>query len=490
MSGNGLDYGALLDGALAGDGPLFRLLAGGIREAIDRGDIPMGSTLPPERGLASILSLSRTTVAAAYALLKTQGWLESRQGSGTWVRRPEQSEGAFDAVATRPLMLAGDGTDAAMQPAADTDLVELSVAALAPSPLVLQLIGSCAPDELAAVARGHGYVPAGSSRLRAQVAESLTGAGLATTPAQLVVTNGAHQAISLVVRQILRPGDSVLVESPTYPGVLDILRRFEAHPIPVPVDEDGARVELVPDLLVRTDAKLLYLTPHFHSPTGSVMSASRRQQVAELADRTGLAVIEDLAMADILIDDQSTPPPVASYARGDTVHAVGSLSKLFWAGLRVGWVRSPDSWHARMLSTKTVADMGTSPITQLLGGKLLRNRDAVLRERRQQLRQRRDLMCGLLAEQLPSWTWQRPTGGLSIWAQLPAGNADEFAEVALRHGVAVVPGPSLSVDSGNRRYVRLSYAAEPEAIALGVPRLAEAWQAYVTRASGSARLLV
>ena len=490
MPRDGQDYEELLQPSLSGDAPLFRLLATALRTAIDRGDIPLGTALPPERSLANTLNLSRATVAAAYGLLKAQGWLESRQGSGTWVRMPDESPGAIDAVSTGPLLLDRETGEYDRGGGSDTDLVELSVAAMAPTATVRRVLSSLTADDVAWLAIGHGYLPAGLPLLRDRVADHLSTVGIETAPTQVVVTNGAHQAISLIVRQVLRPGDNVLVESPTYPGVLDILRRFEAHPIPLPVDAQGARTDLVADLLARADAKLVYLTPHFHSPTGAVMPAERRREVASVADRSGVAVIEDMAMADIDLDGRSLPAPIASHAQGDTVHVVGSVSKLFWAGMRVGWVRSPDSWHARLLSTKTVADMGTSPVTQFLAARLLEHRAAVLDERRPSLCRQRDLLLELLAEQLPDWSHPRPDGGLSVFSQLPSGNAEEFAEMALRHGVAVIPGPALSVDSGNRRFVRLSYGVEPAAIRLGVTRLAAAWQAYSTRSGGVSRLLV
>lgn len=337
----------------------------------------------------------------------------------------------------------------------------------------------------------HGYVPHGLAVLRELVAGRFTASGLATTPEQVVVTNGAHQGLSLVARQVLEAGDTVLVESPTFPGVLDVFRRFGAHAIPVPVDEHGLQVDLLGDLVERTRPRLVYVTPHFHSPTGAVMPADRREAIARLADETGLTVIEDLTLADLAIDEVELPAPIGHWARTPTVHSIGSASKVLWAGLRVGWVRTPESWVTRMLSTKTVADLGSPLLDQLVTAQLYADLDPILRQRREELRHRRDTLVGLLAEHLPSWHVQHPAGGLCAWVTIPRGNAVDLAELARQHGVAVQPGPALSVDDGNRRALRIVFARPEDVLREGVHRLAAAWGRYVdSDQRPSPRLLV
>jgi DNA-binding transcriptional MocR family regulator len=497
MRESGPHLAGVLAMAFDGEGPLYRQLADALKQAIDRGAIPLGTVLPPERSLARSLSISRATVVAAYDRLKTDGWLESRQGSGTWVRRPADEErGGVDAVSTARLFLSDDRSDQRsgpgepLPPSAE-DVAELSVAALTGSPTVARLLCSLTPEDVAPLLAHHGYVPHGLRALRHVVAERFTRRGLPTTEEQILVSTGAHQGISLVARQTLQPGDAVLVESPTFPGALDIFRRFGARTIPIPVDADGARSDVLEDLVARTAPKLIYVSPHFHNPTGAVMPEGRRREVAEVADRERVVVIEDLAMGDLALDEVDLPPPIAAFAKGGNVHTVGSTAKLFWAGLRVGWVRSSDAWTVRMLATKTVADLGTPLLSQLLAVRLLEHADEVLAERRAELRPRRDQLCQLLTELLPDWEWRRPAGGLSVWAHLPSGNAVEFAELALRYGVAVVPGPALSVDEGNRRALRLVFARPEATIDLAVRRLAVAWENYSPASSRTpARLLV
>ncbi|MEX1162388.1 MAG: PLP-dependent aminotransferase family protein [Nitriliruptor sp.] len=473
----------LLRDALTGDGPLYRQLADALRQAVDRGEIPLGTVLPPERALARALAVSRATVVAAYDRLKTDGWLESRQGSGTWVRTPDEGDAGSDAVATGRLFLSvggGEQRSGPGEPADDApaDVVDLSVAAVTGSPIVNEVLASLTPEDIAPLTAHHGYVPQGLRALRDHVAQRFTDDGLPTGAEQVVVTTGAHQGISLVARQLLRPGDTVLVESPTFPGALDVFRRFGARPVPVPVDEHGVRVDLLEDLIVRSDPRLFYVSPHFHNPTGTVLPAERRAVIAELSRTRRLPVLEDLAMADVVLDDVDLPPAIAAYDPDAPIHTLGSTAKLFWAGMRVGWVRSPADTAARTLAVKTVADLGSPLVSQLLALRLLERREEVQAERRAELRPRRDHLAALLAEHLPEWSFTLPAGGLSLWCTLPRGNAEEFAELAGRHGVTVVPGPALSVDEGNRRALRLVFASPTADLDEGVRRLAQAWTGY------------
>ncbi len=486
----------LLETATREDGPLYRCLSDALKRAIDRGEIPLGTVLPPERTLARSLSVSRATVVAAYDRLKSDGWLQSRQGSGTWVRRPDDDArgGEIDAVATGRLFLSDDGHDQRSGPGEpslpDEQLVDLTVAALSGSPTVNRTLASLTTEDVARLTEHHGYVPHGLRRLREVVAERLA-ASLPTPLDQILVTTGAHQAISLVARQALTPGDTVLVESPTFPGALDIFRRFAARMVPLPVDDHGARVDVLPDLIARTQPALIYLSPHFHNPTGGVVPVDRRREIASIAAESGIVVIEDLAQADLSLDELDLPPPIASFAPEAPIHTIGSTAKLFWAGLRIGWLRSPEDWSARMLATKTVADLGSPLVSQLLAVRLLEQLEVVQAERREQLIPQRDLLCRLLDERLPDWSYRCPGGGLSLWVTIPQGNADEFAEVAQRYGVAVVPGPSLSVDDGNRRALRIVYSRPQPVLEEGVRRLAIAWANYApTTSRSTARLLV
>ena len=477
-----------------GDGPLYLRISDGLKRLVDRGDVALGTVLPAERSLARGLNVSRSTVVAAYERLKRDGWLESRRGSGTWVRRPDPAPERVDAVATGRLFLTaetqlgGAPTGAVVMP---PDTIDLSVAALPATRAVREVIDEPHGPELDELLAHHGYLPHGLMALRDAVARRMADRGIVTDADRIVVTTGSHQAISLIARQTVQAGDSVVLESPTFPGALDIFRRFGARAIPLPVDEQGARTELLEDIVLRSGARLVYLSPDFHNPTGTVMPLERREQVATIARRTGITVIEDQSMAELDLDGHGLPPAIASLAPDATVLTIGSTAKLFWAGLRTGWVHTPSDWAVRMLATKTVADLGSPLLDQLLSVRLLERTDAVRAERIAMLRPRRDALVRGLMERLPDWRFTVPPGGLSLWVHLPSGNAEEFAEQALEHRVAMVPGPALSVDDGNRRAIRLAHVEPEERIAEAIDRLADAWALHQPSAPRpSARLLI
>lgn len=476
------------------DGPLYLRISDGLKRLVDRGDVTLGAVLPAERSLARSLAVSRSTVVAAYERLKRDGWLDSRRGSGTWVRRPDPTPERVDAVATGRLFLASEGRSGRTVGGAvvlPPDTIDLSVAALPATRAVRRAIEEPHGPELDALLGHHGYLPHGLPELRSRVATHLARRGLVTDADRVVITTGAHQAISLIARQTVQAGDSVIVESPTFPGALDVLRRFGARAIPLPVDERGARTELLEDLVLRTGARLLYLAPDFHNPTGAILPLARREEVARIAQRTGVIVIEDQSMAELDLDDEGLPPSIGSLAPDGTVLTVGSTAKLFWAGLRIGWIAAPADWVVRTLATKTVADLGSPLLDQLLAVRLLEQVDEIRAERVAELRPRRDALVRALATRLPDWEVTVPPGGLSLWVHLPSGNAEEFAELALEHGVAVVPGPALSVDDGNRRALRLAYVEDVQRLTTAVDRLAGAWERFEPAPPRpSARLLI
>jgi DNA-binding transcriptional MocR family regulator len=486
----------LLTDELGGDadGPLYLRISDGLKRLIDRGDVPLGTILPAERSLARALAVSRSTVVAAYERLKRDGWLESRRGSGTWVRRPDPAPERVDAVSTGRLFLTADGQVGRVAIGTGTlpsDTIDLSIAALPATCAVREVIDEPRGPELDELLAHHGYVPHGLLALREAVATRMALRGIVTDASRVVITTGAHQAISLIARQTVQAGDSVVLESPTFPGALDVFRRFGARAIPLPLDEHGARTDLLEDIVLRSGARLVYLSPDFHNPTGTVLPLERREQIARVAERTGITVIEDQSMAEIDLDGRGLPPAIASLAPDATVLTIGSTAKLFWAGLRTGWVHTPPDWGVRMLATKTVADLGSPLLDQLLSVRLLERADAVRAERTGMLRPRRDTLMAALTTHLPDWTFTAPPGGLSLWAHLPSGNAEEFAELALAHRVAIVPGPALSVDDGNRRALRMAYVEPVERLIEAVERLTVAWAEYEPSAPRpSARLLI
>jgi DNA-binding transcriptional MocR family regulator len=449
-------------------GPLHGRLAAALREAIERGELPDNSKLPAERALARMLSVSRSTVAASYRALARDGLVEGRRGSGTYVRF--RSAVRRLPAATTPevahLLFGGRPVDSVID-------LRLAVAQLPRAifdDAVRSLHGSAA-------LASDGYFPAGIPDLRTAIAAHLGAAGLPTEPEQVIVTSGAQQAIGLVASLLARRGDRVAVESATFPGAAASFEATGARIVTIPLDERGARVDRLRSAVEAEAVRLAYVIPSFQTPTGTVMPEARRRELAQLAGEYELPVIDDCTIADLWLE-RPPPAPVASFAPDAPIITVGSMSKLVWGGLRVGWVRAPRSLAAPLLRLKAAADLGTSAISQALAAELLPRADEVRALRRQELAESTTTLVELLERLLPTWRYAAPTGGLTLWVRLPAGNADEFAQLALRRGVQVLPGGAVSPLHEHDDCLRLPLLREPGELVEAMHRLADAWAAY------------
>jgi DNA-binding transcriptional MocR family regulator len=231
------------------------------------------------------------------------------------------------------------------------------------------------------------------------------------------------------------------------------------------------------DRIIATAARLVYLTPTFQNPTGEVMPVAARKEVARIASELAIPVIDDGALADLSMNGPA-PPLIATYAPSAPMLTIGSLSKLAWPGLRAGWVRAPEPIIERLARLKSANDLGSPLLTQAIAVRLLAAIDQIRLLRRRQLKPRRDLMAGLLRESLPDWKFRLPAGGLFLWVKLPAGDSREFAQVALRHGTLILPGPAMSAAEQHAPFIRLPFLAEDEMLRTGVRRLSAAWRDY------------
>ena len=466
---------------VAGGG--FRALAAGVAAAIERGDLPVGARLPSERALSTAAGCSRGTVVAAYEVLRGQGLVLRRTGSGTWVRRPPDghvapgasvgSEEHAAAVRARRLTarVLGPGPD---------DIVDLGLSALAePWELDDAMLRVTAAD-LAAVSPRHGYAPSGIDELRVAVAARETARGLATGADQLTITHGAQHALALSVELLVHPGDVVVVEQPTFPGAIDVLARAGARLVTVPVDAGGTDVDALARVLARGDVRAVYLVPTCNSATGATTTGARRREIAALVDAAGCWLIEDEALAPLHVD--GPPPSVSSQVRSGRTITIGSLAKEVWAGVRVGWIRTDATTTEHLARLRAALDLGASVPGQLVALHCLDGLEERTARLRTELSHRADVLGELLDAHLPEWSWARPTGGLSLWCRLPDAvdqrcDGDALARSAPDWGVSVLPGSSAAVDQSCDGFVRLSFAAPADQLRDGVERLAAAWAA-------------
>ncbi|GGT20617.1 aminotransferase-like domain-containing protein [Streptomyces purpureus] len=455
----------------AGRGPLFLLLATRLRQLIDDGVLPPGALLPPDRRLAGALAVGRTTVVAAYDTLRQEGRVVRRQGSGTRVAPAVPTPGPRVAETSNPLFLhLLDAPD---------DVILLSCAApLGPPPELTRAYATMTlpADDL-------GYHPAGLGALRTAIAGRYRSQGVATVPEQILVTTGAQQALSLLTRLLVAPGDGVLLEAPTYPGALDLFREASAGLLPVAVGPDGLDVDAALRLMERHRPVLAYVVSCYQNPTGAVLPPLKGRRLVERAAALGVPLVDDEVLADLTLPggDGPAPSPLAAYEGGSGeggVIGVGSLSKVVWGGLRVGWIRGPQPLIARLARLKAVHDLGSDVPAQLAAVRLLAGFAPVQAARTRALRTGHDHLRAELGRLLPSWTCPPAAGGQTLWVRLPYGDGVSFAQVALRHGVAVLPGRTMDALGGSGPYLRLHFLLGPEALTEAVRRLARAWEEY------------
>lgn len=457
----------------AGAGSLYQLLAAAVHAAVDRGDIPRGTWLPAERVLAKRLSVSRGTVVAAYQLLRDAGVVERRQGAGTRVIVGDVGSPVIREVAAG--VRARRLTSRFFR--RDGHVIDLGVSLLADSVALPASAFEVDLTRMTRLADGHGYHPLGLPALRRRLAELHTGEGLPTDPAQIVVTLGAQQAIALTARLLVRPGDVVAVESPTYPGAIDAFSRAGARFATIATDSGGARPADMARVIEHAEPRLVYLIPTAHNPTGTILPDHRRNEVAQLAEESGTWLIEDESLARLTFD-RPAPAPVATYSRTGGVITIGSMSKLFWGGLRLGWIRAPEPVAARLGRLKAAEDLGNCSVSQVITLDLIDQIDDIVTSRRKLLADRCSLLCERISSEMPDWTFRLPQGGLSLWVRLPAGTADDFAATALDFGVGVLPGSAASADETHLDHFRLSFADTPDRLEVAIARLADAWSAH------------
>ena len=355
----------------------------------------------------------------------------------------------------------------------DNDLgaIDLTTAASAAPPGVASAY-EAAVAELPSYLSGTGYYPSGLPALREQIARRYDERGLPTRPEQIVVTSGALAGIAVAARAFTGPGDRILVESPTYPNAIAALRRA-GRLVSTPVDPTGWDVEALAAAVRQTAPRLAYLIPDFQNPTGRLMTAAERADVGAALTRAHSLTVVDETLVDIDLDAAAMPAPMAAHA-ADSV-TVGSASKAFWGGLRIGWLRAPDHLIGALVGSRLTVDLGAPLLEQLVLTELLSNPAAVLAHQRERQRERRDALAGALASTLQDWRFQVPHGGMSLWCELPEPLSSALAVSAERHGVLVAPGGSFSPEGGLESFIRLPYTRPAEELVDAVQRLATAW---------------
>jgi DNA-binding transcriptional MocR family regulator len=427
-------------------------IAARLRRLVADGRLGLAVCLPAERLLAARLGVSRGMVTAAYTQLRRDGWADARQGAGTWTTLPDR-----------------DAYAGAWAPDAGRDDL-LDLAHAAPSaPVQLAPAFASALDALPRHLPGHGYHPAGLPELRARIAERYSTRGLRTVSEQVLVTSGALHGITLVVEELARRGDRVLVEHPTYPNAVGVVRARGARLVEAPVEPAEAFADTAVETVRSTQPALAYLMPDVHNPTGRVLDPRAGEQLAAALSAARTVAIVDESLADLRLDDLA---PTSPDIWADAIH-VGSLSKSVWGGLRIGWLRGRTELIRTLTAAAARASLSGPVVEQLAACHLLDLLDDVLAARRVELRERRDLLRATLASHLPNWDVPLPPAGLCVWCRLPDSRSSALALAAEPRGLRLAPGPLFGTGRAFEDRLRIPFTLPSERLLKAIEILAE-----------------
>lgn len=460
--------------------PLYRQIRDQIRQLIASGTLARGDRLSPSRELARRLGVHRTTVANAYAELTADGWISGHVGRGSFVSKGV--EAAVAPVASHPdkdsalvangylwttllaEMPVDDPLDILLQDAllSGPDLISFTTARPAEELFLVEEFRRCCSDVLRREGRqllqlgpSDGYAPL-KEFLRAELRRE----GIAVRPRELLVVNGCQQGLDLIRKVFVRPGDTVLLENPCYPGAIRTFQSPGVKCIGVPVSEHGLNLEALESLLAQNRPRLLLLTPNFHNPTGTSLALDVRRRVLELASQHQVPVIEDNIYGALRLRGRELPSLKALDRTGLVVH-LNSFSKVCFPGLRVGWVVASEPVIERLRIAKQATDLHTDQLAQAALAefcrrgylrRLVTRARAVYRTRLEQAEQ------ALVRHFPPEVHWVRPEGGMSIWVTLPEGlDAGALLFKARERKVLFTPGRFFYFQAVQANTLRLGF---------------------------------
>jgi DNA-binding transcriptional MocR family regulator len=474
--------------------PLYRQVLDGVRLLIDSGTLRPDEHLPSSRRLAAQLGVDRATVTLAYAELQAQGYVRSRPGSYTvvqergapgegpaaagrdidWRRlaRPE-AEGAARLFQRRP---------SEAKSRADAGKTAISLAQLDPDPRLFPLgaihrtfsriLGGedAAPFEYGSY---QGYAP-----LRDHLARRMRLHGVAASADEILVTNGAQQALDLLIRVFARPGRAVVIEAPTYALVIPLLRLNGVEALAVPLRPDGLDLDRLEKVLRKDRVAFVYTMPNFQNPTGITTGHDHRRRLLDLCRARRVPLVEDGFEEDMKYYGR-VDLPIKSMDDGGLVIYVGTFSKALFPGLRVGWIAADRECVRRLTAVKRYADLTSNHLAQVFMHRFCEDGhyDRHLRRLHRAYRKRLDLTLRTMKEAFPpTVTWTEPPGGYTLWVRMPERMSRAELEAFLEpYGVIVSAGENYFAGGAPSEHFRLCIARTDEAeIREGVARLGRA----------------
>jgi 2-aminoadipate transaminase len=491
-----MDFKPILDHQA--EAPLYRQLFEQIAGRIRSGQLSRGARLPATRELAGLLGLNRTTVSAAYEMLETEGLISGQVGRGSFVTSaPSPAAGSdtrrveWDALLERSET---PGPGIGINASGSLSANPISFAVSRPSRDLFPLDefrASCATvlarQDLADILQLGS--PSGYEPLRRYLMEEARRQHVASPGDDLIITNGCQQALDLIGRVLLRPGDTVAVEDPIYTGLKNLLTGMGAQLCGVPVGPEGMDPAQLERVLERERPRFLVVTSNFQNPTGATLPLPARHAILDAARKAGVPVIENDAYGELRYQGEPLPALKQLDAHGGTV-LLRSFSKVSFPGLRVGWAVGPKPLLDRLRIAKEAADLHTDQLSQAVllefaeSGRLESHRARMLRAGSERLAATMEACLEFLP---PGTRWTRPQGGMNVWVRLPEPlDAGELLNRAQREGVAYLPGRYFAVSRLDPGALRLSFAGlAPDHIRTGLAILGRIVSGELASASRS-----
>lgn len=478
--------------------PLYVQLRDQLRSLVHAGDLRPGDRIPASRELAIMLGVHRTTVANAYAELESEGLIQGHVGRGTFIKG--NGNGLKLTPPPPPVLSGGEGIRwellfadergeealSRLTASAPENTLSFVMARPAEEHFPVDELQTCVntvlrreATEVLRLGPSDGYGP-----LKEALIELLRGEGIAAKDENLLITDGCQQSLDIISKAFVRPGDSVILENPTYPGAVAIFHQARARCLGVPVQthpEPGATLGLDLEALEATLAanrvKLIVLTPDFHNPTGTSMPIASRRKLLELAGRHQVPVVEDHIYARLNAREERVPS-LKQLDRANIVIHIDSFAKVAFPGLRVGWIVAPAVAIERLRVVKQTTDLHTDQLAQATLAEFLRRGmfSRHLAKMRKVYASRLTALDEALRKHMPEGTrWTRPEGGMCLWAELPPGfDASELLIHAKERAVLFAPGRYFYVQNPLPNTLRFGFAGlEEKEIARGVATLAD-----------------
>jgi DNA-binding transcriptional MocR family regulator len=460
--------------------PAYLQIRDRIVALIEDGALCPGDRLPPSRELASTAGVHRSTVVRAFEEIRALGYLESRPGSYTTVRRrarppavvrsegPSPSSIDWPVRAHDPIGVIAGAYRPRVQTADGAEVIDFERLAADPNLAPEEdLRRSVSKTMIGCGAEALDYAePAGWRPLRETVSRRLRAHGVAVGCDEILITNGAQQALDLVLRLLTRAGDRVVVEAPTYGMFHPLLRLHGVEPVEVSMTREGMDLDQLERVLGGGRPALLYTMPNFHNPTGVTTDQAHRERLLRLCESSRVPVVEDGFEEEMKYFGRAVLPIKSMDALGLVLY-VGSFSKVVFPGLRVGWVAAPSEVVSRLARVQHASCLAANTLAQAVADRFSRRGEfeRYLRRIHRVYRRRMQLMVDGLDRHLPPGVeWWRPAGGYTLWMTLPepVDAEPELCEAIGNAGVRVAPGRVFYAAPPDRAHLRLSIACVGE----------------------------